>query len=264
MELETDKAVVEVPSSVSGTVKEIRVKEGEKVKVGQVIFTVENGAGASQAVPAEVAPAKAAQPAPLGSCQQNCCRLQAQAVCSPAAAACTGRVWRHRNSNFPNWARTFDQGDLVRLMISPGTKVSEGQPVMELETDKAVVEVPSSVSGVVKEVRGQRRREGQSRPGDLYAGRRRRRRRLRRPSMRRSSTFPGSKRRGWRFRPRSRPKARPKSRRCLPDQPQPSRRRASPCRRNWAKWQARSIASRFRPRRMFGAWRANWASTSTM
>ena len=48
MELETDKAVVEVPSSVSGTVKEIRVKEGQKVKVGQVIFTVENGAGAAR------------------------------------------------------------------------------------------------------------------------------------------------------------------------------------------------------------------------
>src|SRR5437879_2309133 len=45
MELETDKAVVEVPSSVTGTVQEIRVKEGDKIKVGQVIFTVENGAG---------------------------------------------------------------------------------------------------------------------------------------------------------------------------------------------------------------------------
>ena len=41
MELETDKAVVEVPSSVSGTVQEIRVKEGDKIKVGQVIFTVD-------------------------------------------------------------------------------------------------------------------------------------------------------------------------------------------------------------------------------
>src|SRR5580693_1611520 len=48
MELETDKAVVEVPSSVSGTVQEIRVKEGQKIKVGQVIFTVENGAGAKK------------------------------------------------------------------------------------------------------------------------------------------------------------------------------------------------------------------------
>ncbi len=46
MELETDKAVVEVPSSVSGIVKDIKVKEGEKVKVGQVIFTLEGGAPA--------------------------------------------------------------------------------------------------------------------------------------------------------------------------------------------------------------------------
>src|SRR5256885_13915829 len=53
----------------------------------------------------------------------------------------------------PELGENISQGDLVRLMISPGTKVSEGQPVMELETDKAVVEVPSSVSGVVKDVK---------------------------------------------------------------------------------------------------------------
>jgi pyruvate dehydrogenase E2 component (dihydrolipoamide acetyltransferase) len=46
MELETDKAVIEVPSSVSGVVKDVNVKEGEKVKVGQVIFTLEGGASA--------------------------------------------------------------------------------------------------------------------------------------------------------------------------------------------------------------------------
>jgi pyruvate dehydrogenase E2 component (dihydrolipoamide acetyltransferase) len=41
MELETDKAVVEVPSTVSGVVNEVKVKEGEKIKVGQVIFTLQ-------------------------------------------------------------------------------------------------------------------------------------------------------------------------------------------------------------------------------
>src|ERR1041385_965389 len=46
MELETDKAVIEVPSSVTGTVREIKVKEGAKIKVGQVIFTLEGGAAA--------------------------------------------------------------------------------------------------------------------------------------------------------------------------------------------------------------------------
>src|SRR3979490_3030250 len=58
MELETDKAVVEVPSSVSGTVQEVRVKEGQKIKVGQVIFTVENGTAAKAA--AESSPGKKA------------------------------------------------------------------------------------------------------------------------------------------------------------------------------------------------------------
>ena len=46
MELETDKAVVEVPSSVTGVVKEVQVKQGEKVKVGQIIFTLEGAAAA--------------------------------------------------------------------------------------------------------------------------------------------------------------------------------------------------------------------------
>jgi pyruvate dehydrogenase E2 component (dihydrolipoamide acetyltransferase) len=56
MELETDKAVVEVPSSVSGVVKEIKVKEGEKIKVGQVIFTLEGGAPRAEAPRPQTAP----------------------------------------------------------------------------------------------------------------------------------------------------------------------------------------------------------------
>ena len=56
MELETDKAVVEVPSSVSGVVKEIKVKEGEKIKVGQVIFTLEGGTAEAETTRARNAP----------------------------------------------------------------------------------------------------------------------------------------------------------------------------------------------------------------
>jgi pyruvate dehydrogenase E2 component (dihydrolipoamide acetyltransferase) len=46
LELETDKATIEVPSSVAGTVKDVKVKAGEKVKVGQTIFTVDDAGGA--------------------------------------------------------------------------------------------------------------------------------------------------------------------------------------------------------------------------
>jgi pyruvate dehydrogenase E2 component (dihydrolipoamide acetyltransferase) len=53
----------------------------------------------------------------------------------------------------PELGENIESGDLVRLMITPGASVAEGQPVMELETDKAVIEVPSSVSGVVREIK---------------------------------------------------------------------------------------------------------------
>src|SRR5436305_9643338 len=55
LELETDKATIEVPSSVAGTVGEVKVKPGDKVKVGQVILTVAEGSQAGKAEKAEKA-----------------------------------------------------------------------------------------------------------------------------------------------------------------------------------------------------------------
>jgi len=62
VELETDKATIEVPSSVEGVVAEIKVKKGDKVKVGAVILTV-NGVGA----PAPATEAKLAAPPPAAA-----------------------------------------------------------------------------------------------------------------------------------------------------------------------------------------------------
>src|SRR5258708_33910471 len=189
MELETDKAVVEVPSSVSGTVQELRVKECEKIKVGQVMFTVENGTGAKAAAEPSsekkaVAPSRAEtgvpqnqqdrgqQDRPVSSAREG---GPSTATKAPAAAATAATTAPEKQAHeqptgpaaktpsagsgasefkLPELGENISQGDLVRLMIGPGSKVSEGQPVMELETDKAVVEVPSSVSGGVKEGKG--------------------------------------------------------------------------------------------------------------
>jgi pyruvate dehydrogenase E2 component (dihydrolipoamide acetyltransferase) len=163
MELETDKAVVEVPSSVSGTVKEIRVKEGDKIKVGQVVFTVDNGAaakvGAESSPHGTVAAAQADPPVQVEP-EAIVSEAPARAVAPPlqpqldrpAGVPRTASAPGATEFKLPELGENISQGDLVRLMIAPGAKVAEGQPVMELETDKAVVEVPSSVSGVVKEV----------------------------------------------------------------------------------------------------------------
>jgi pyruvate dehydrogenase E2 component (dihydrolipoamide acetyltransferase) len=60
LELETDKATIEVPSSLTGTVKDVKVKTGEKVKVGQAILLVEEGSAAEKG--AESAPGPKPQP----------------------------------------------------------------------------------------------------------------------------------------------------------------------------------------------------------
>jgi pyruvate dehydrogenase E2 component (dihydrolipoamide acetyltransferase) len=63
VELETDKATVEVPSSVAGKITDIKIKQGEKVKVGQVVLIVEgNGAAPASAAAAPDA-ASAGKPA---------------------------------------------------------------------------------------------------------------------------------------------------------------------------------------------------------
>jgi len=75
LELETDKAVVEMPCPVSGTVASITVSEGDEIPIGHVVMTVEEGAveaapakgDASEASPAEEPAEKAAEPAPEAS-----------------------------------------------------------------------------------------------------------------------------------------------------------------------------------------------------
>src|ERR1700722_262161 len=166
MELETDKAVVEVPSSISGTIKDILVKEGDKIKVGQIIFTADNNGApaaadtketrrqkestATASKPEPVQPSNSAtatatkpQPAPAPQSESQAAPRRARATDAPAPT----------EFRLQELGENISEGDLVRLMVAPGAKVSEGQPVMELETDKAVVEVPSSVTGVVNEVK---------------------------------------------------------------------------------------------------------------
>jgi pyruvate dehydrogenase E2 component (dihydrolipoamide acetyltransferase) len=171
MELETDKAVVEVPSSVTGTVGEVRVKEGDKLRVGQVIFTVENGSrpakqGSSNPANAGSSTESVAKQKPAASNAPPAAPFTASSNAAPASVPAAAATSSASSSDFklPELGENIDSGDLVRLMISPGTRVSEGQPVMELETDKAVVEVPSTVSGVVREVKvkeGQKVKVGQ-------------------------------------------------------------------------------------------------------
>ncbi|UOE99746.1 2-oxo acid dehydrogenase subunit E2 [Bdellovibrio reynosensis] len=139
-EVLTDKATVEVPSPVAGVVKDVKFKAGDVVKVGSTMITLEAGAGATASAPA----AKAA-PAAQASTQSS---SAAAAAAPPAPGA--GKV---QDVKLPELGEGVTEGELVKWLVKPGDSVKADQAIAEVLTDKATVEVPTPVAGVVKDVK---------------------------------------------------------------------------------------------------------------
>jgi pyruvate dehydrogenase E2 component (dihydrolipoamide acetyltransferase) len=84
LEVETDKAAVEIPSPYTGTVAEIRVQKGDTVKVGQVMMTFETAGQAETAVPAGKPAVPAAPAAPSAAPAPATAREKGPVPASPA------------------------------------------------------------------------------------------------------------------------------------------------------------------------------------
>src|SRR5829696_550755 len=109
LELETDKATIEVPSNVAGTVKEIKVKAGDKVKVGQLVLTLAEGAaGKSDGAEANSAPqAEAKTDAPPKPKEQ------------PAGAAEEGGLSQQASEGQTGVRPGSDQGQTTSQKLQP-------------------------------------------------------------------------------------------------------------------------------------------------
>jgi len=159
IELETEKATLEVPSSVEGRVESVLVKAGEQVKVGQVILTVDGkGSGteaAGTSAAAKSAPVATEAPTNGSSAPSKPAEPASGAESSPAAAqAAPGAQGSGPTVEFklPELGENIEKGDLLKVLVSVGDVIAKEQPVLELETEKATLEVPSSVAGRVKQI----------------------------------------------------------------------------------------------------------------
>jgi len=133
--VESDKATVEVPSTISGTVESIGVHVGDSVKEGVVILTVKTAVS--------VAPVTA-EPTPVAAPQA----IEAQpAEAAPqAAAAPAGAV----EIAVPDLG--VDKAAVAEILVSVGDTVEKDQSIIVVESDKATVEVPSTTAGVIKAI----------------------------------------------------------------------------------------------------------------
>ncbi len=130
-EIMTDKATVEVPSPIAGTVKELKFKPGQVIKVENVLITLDS-AGTAPTASAPVAAAPVAQ---------------AAAPAAPAAAVATSA--KSVEVKLPELGEGVTEGELVKWTVNVGDTVKADQTIAEIMTDKATVEVPSPVAGTV-------------------------------------------------------------------------------------------------------------------
>lgn len=148
VELETDKVSLEVPAPSAGVITEILVADGTDVAVGTVLGSVdENGAGAAPK-PAAAAPAEAA-PAPAESAPAPAAAAPAAAPAPAPAATGGGAV----EVVVPAVGESVTEGTIAKWLKQVGDAVAVDDPLVELETDKATVEIPSTVAGTLTEIR---------------------------------------------------------------------------------------------------------------
>jgi pyruvate dehydrogenase E2 component (dihydrolipoyllysine-residue acetyltransferase) len=137
--LESDKASMEIPSSVAGTVVELLVSEGQELAEGAAVVVVD--AEGEVDAPEPDAPAAAATVAPEPEVE-----AAPEQTVSPEPAAGPILV------DVPDIG-TEDAVDLIEICVAVGDSVSEGDSLVVLESDKASMEVPAPFDGEVLEIK---------------------------------------------------------------------------------------------------------------
>ena len=133
--VESDKATVEVPSTIAGTVESISIQVGDSVKEGVVILTVKTVGSVAQvtAEPAKVAAPQAVESKPA--------EVAAQVAAAPAGAV---------EIAVPDLG--VDKAAVAEILVAVGDTVEKDQSIIVVESDKATVEVPSTIAGVIKAI----------------------------------------------------------------------------------------------------------------
>jgi len=156
--LESDKATMDVPAPAAGTVKDLKIKVGDKVSEGNVILTLE-AAGAGAAKPAPTPPPQPASagepgkgPAPSQSAGDKPSDVaQDRPVESRTSAPASG-------GGSVTTVKVPDIGDfkdvpVIEVFVKRGDAVKPEDPLVTLESDKATMDVPAPSAGVVKELK---------------------------------------------------------------------------------------------------------------
>lgn len=145
IEIETDKATIEVPSSVEGKITKLLVKAGDNIKVGSTIMVVEEG-GSVEEKKAKAEEEKSVKDSKTEKLDGKAQKKEENKELKPSGKK------EIVEFKLPDLGENIESADVLNVLVSKGDVIQKDQGVLEIETDKATIEVPSNVSGKVVEV----------------------------------------------------------------------------------------------------------------
>lgn len=149
IEIETDKATIEVPSNIEGTITKLLVKSGDKVKVGSVVMVVDEGGSTSESKPEIKSESKSEQK------QGNkTTEVKSEPEVEYKAAPPIKSSGKKEIVGFhlPDLGENIAAADVLNVLVKVGDVIEVDQAILEIETDKATIEVPTTIAGKVVEV----------------------------------------------------------------------------------------------------------------
>ncbi|WP_270346405.1 dihydrolipoyllysine-residue acetyltransferase [Enterococcus thailandicus] len=132
LEVQNDKSVEEIPSPITGTVKNVLVPEGTVANVGDVLVEID-APGYEDSEPA--APAQEQTPE--------------SPAATPTAEGSGEGVFEFK---LPDIGEGIAEGEIVKWFVKAGDTINEDDTLLEVQNDKSVEEIPSPVTGTVKNV----------------------------------------------------------------------------------------------------------------
>lgn len=149
IEIETDKATIEVPSTVEGTITKLLVKSGDKVKVGSVVMIVDEGGSTAESKEEIKSESKSEK-----KIESKTTEVKTEPEVEYKAAPSTKSSGKKEIVDFrlPELGENIEAADVLNVLVKVGDVIEIDQAILEIETDKATIEVPTTIAGKVVEV----------------------------------------------------------------------------------------------------------------
>ena len=141
LEVQNDKSVEEIPSPVTGTVKNVLVPEGTVANVGDVLVEID--------APGHEDIEESGGDAGVAAKEQTPEQPAAEPTADTETQGTDGGVFEFK---LPDIGEGIAEGEIVKWFVKAGDTINEDDTLLEVQNDKSVEEIPSPVTGTVKNV----------------------------------------------------------------------------------------------------------------